>query len=740
MTPVPVDATSVEVVARRDWMAEHLAVFLTDVSSATDDRVAAAVAVARATELLTATGVMVTWEGEVLAEAGLCTGALLTAPLREDGLGSLTVARAHEPFSPEEILLVNGMARVIGMTLRLLRLLDDERAVRHGLQERQHLLERLFKIQRSISARQPIATVLDTITQGAAELLGDDVAVLRLLDESDAGYLVLWSAHGIPDETVESARRTPVGDGVGGRAVAERRLIVSDDYAASSDALPPFVAIGMRVAMAAPVYRDGVVVGSLLIGSYKADRRYSLLEQEMLLSFAEHVSLALNDSSAVDSLNKAYAEAIHQATHDGLTGLPKRTLVLDRLDHALARARRDGGHVAAIFVDLDRFKTVNDSLGHSVGDEVLIRIAERLLVSVRPGDTVGRLAGDEFLVLCEDLGDTEAVAVARRLATAVAEPFSLYGRDVSISASIGIALASPTCRAEDVLRDADVAMYRAKERGRARIEIFDESIRQSMIERLETEQAFRRAIVANQLCLHYQPIVDVQSGKLVGTEALVRWNRPGVGLVYPDKFIPLAEEGGLIVPLGRWVVHEACRQLAAWRESDPDGLGRLAISVNLSAKQFGDPGLVELVADALHEAGVPAAQLSLEITESVLMDDAPTTVATLGALRALGVRLAIDDFGTGYSSLSYLKRFPVELLKIDRSFVDGLCADAEDEAIVTAVVWLAKALSLSVVAEGCETKEQLDKLRVLGCNYVQGYLFGKPQPPEDLAELARTLA
>ena len=350
---------------------------------------------------------------------------------------------------------------------------------------------------------------------------------------------------------------------------------------------------------------------------------------------------------------------------------------------------------------------------------------------MRPHDTVGRLAGDEFVVVCEDLTDREALDVAERVAAAVSEPMMLGGRESVITASIGIAHAEPGTRAEDMLRDSDVAMYGAKERGRSRIELFDAEMRRRMIDRLEMERSLRAAIAAGDLRLDYQPIVALDGWRVTAAEALVRWDHPERGLVHPAEFIPLAEDSGLILPLGRWVLTEACRQLAAWRAG---GRPDLRVTVNLSARQFADPELTDVVAEALAKADLPADALWLEITESVLMEEVQTTANTLHALKSLGVHLAVDDFGTGYSSLSYLKRFPVDLLKIDRSFIDGLGTDPEDGAIVLAIVSLAEALRLEVVAEGVEHFHQLEALHRLGCDAVQGFLLGRPGPADGLPD------
>jgi diguanylate cyclase (GGDEF)-like protein len=468
-------------------------------------------------------------------------------------------------------------------------------------------------------------------------------------------------------------------------------------------------------------------VGSLVVASRLPDRLYGRREQAMLSALAEHVSLALNDASARRTIDRALGDAVHQATHDALTGLPNRSLALDRLEHALARAGRSASSVAVLFVDLDRFKLVNDSLGHGVGDELLIEVARRLTAGARSGDTVARLAGDEFVVICEDVEIRQALLLADRLSAVLAEPLSLYGRDSVQTASIGVALSDGTDRADELLRDADVAMYRAKEKGRSRIEVFDAAMRARMLQRIETEQALRRAIHAGELRVDYQPIFSLTTQRPTGVEALVRWQHPDGRLVPPDEFIPLAEETGLIVALGAWVLRQSCADVARWRRDHP-ALADIGVAVNLSGRQFGDPGLVQMVTDVLAESGLPPGAVTLEITETVLMEEAEATIETLLSLKSLGVRLSVDDFGTGYSSLSYLRRFPVDALKIDRSFVQGLTMGTGDTAIVTAVIGLANALGLNVVAEGVEDAAQLRELSNLGCDAAQGYLLGRPQP------------
>ncbi|HVF74920.1 MAG TPA: EAL domain-containing protein [Acidimicrobiales bacterium] len=426
---------------------------------------------------------------------------------------------------------------------------------------------------------------------------------------------------------------------------------------------------------------------------------------------------------------------VHQALHDALTALPNRTLFMDRLRNALARGVRGGVATAVLFLDLDRFKVVNDSLGHAAGDTLLQQVGERLRRVLRPGDTIARLGGDEFAVLCEDLSDQRQVAeVANRVQRVLDQSFVIDGAEVHVSGSIGIALATdPDATPESLLRDADAAMYRAKDRGRARYEVFDQALRTQAMRRLDIENALRRAVDGNELRVHYQPEVDLITGVVTGAEGLVRWQHPEQGLLLPGAFIPVAEETGLIVPLGMWVLEEACRQRRAWTDAHPEWPA-LGISVNISARQLAGSELPEQVAAVLARHGVPPAALCLEITETVLMDDVEVVSVALDALRRLGVRVAVDDFGTGYSSLVYLKRFPVRRLKVDRRFVDGLGHDPDDAAIVAGVVSLAHALGLEAVAEGVERPEQLAALRATECDLAQGFHWSAPLPASEFEQ------
>jgi diguanylate cyclase (GGDEF)-like protein len=438
---------------------------------------------------------------------------------------------------------------------------------------------------------------------------------------------------------------------------------------------------------------------------------------------AERVSLAL------EAAHRAH-ELVRMAYHDTLTGLPNRALLLDRLEQVLLRSRSDKRLAAVLLLDLDNFKVINDSLGHHAGDELLVTVSRTLSGAVRPGDTVARLGGDEFVVLLpEVLDDREAMAVAYQIATAVRQPISLADRQVVVTSSIGVALSDPSGdQPTRLLRSADLALYKAKDNGRDRFELFDPNLETSAIERLDLETDLRSAQADGELQLHYQPITCIDTGRIMGWEALLRWHHPVRGMISPAAFIPVAEATGMIVSIGRWVLETACWQMREWTQLSPGE--ELTMSVNVSARQFQDPNLIEDVARVISVTEISPRSLKIEITESAVMQDAEAAEHTLRSLKALGVQLAIDDFGTGYSSLSYLKRFPVDTLKIDRSFVDGLGHDAQDTAIVRSVVALAQTLELSVTAEGVETPSQLAQLRLLGCNFCQGYLLGRPVAAE----------
>jgi diguanylate cyclase (GGDEF)-like protein len=739
------------------WSTQQLAEFVAAISATDEAPVALRLGVERIAEAVGARNAAVVLDGVVAAAQGwragtLPTEALLHAATTTGGYvpvpavgevgaavarldvgetpagkvpDAVVVVRPGAPLTRVELTLLRGMASSLALTVRLLRTRDEAK-------QRQELFEGLSEIQRSISHRAPLPEVLDAIVAATHDLLGDDLPALLLCDAEDPEILNVAATRGLDGHQRMLLKRRAVGEGVGGAAVSEGRLIVVDDYQGHTTGMAAFREEGVTAAMAVPVHENGEIIGSLMTASRAPGRRYSQPEQDILTSLAEHASLALNDAKTVAAMT-------HQALHDSLTGLPNRVLFHDRLDHATARAERSGGRLAVLFCDLDRFKTVNDSLGHQAGDDLLVEVARRLASCLRGGDTAARLGGDEFAILLEELeGPEVAETIADRVLEALAEPVRIRGRDVFARASIGIARSGPGTG--DLLRSADAAMYRAKAEGRSRHAVFEPAMQEAAVDKLDLETDLQRAVERGELEVHYQPIMALPDAVLVGFEALVRWRHPERGLIPPASFIPLAEETGLIEPIGRHVLNEACVQAAAWRAAHP-AAGLTTMSVNLSVRQLDQPRLVDDVAVALAKARLPPSCLLLEITETMLMGDTDQVVARLDALKSLGVRLAIDDFGTGYSSLRYLRRFPLDVLKMAKPFVDGLAAGTRDDALAGAIVDLGANLGLDVIAEGIEVGEQADRLGALGCGYGQGYHFARPLPAlESSALLAPAVA
>jgi diguanylate cyclase (GGDEF)-like protein len=445
----------------------------------------------------------------------------------------------------------------------------------------------------------------------------------------------------------------------------------------------------------------------------------------------DHGSAIVRDASELKEVQRAL---IKEATHDALTGLPNRALLLDRLEHAVSRSARTGAELAVLYIDLDRVKIVNDSLGHVAGDRLLIQVAQRLRDGLRTPDTVGRLGGDEFVVIAEDLEDARAgVELARRIVADIERPFDLDGVEAFVSASVGLAfLSDPDDTAETLLRDSDVAMYRAKQAGGCRYEIFDAAMRAWATERFEMEASLRHAIERDEFSVEYQPQVRAGTGELLGFEGLARWTRPS-GTVGPDVFIPLAEETGLVAGIDAWVLEHACHQVVAWNgHRAKTGEAPLRLAVNVCGRQLTQPGLLDVVGRMLDQTRLDPSWLTLEITESVLVQDPTAARMRLEGLKELGVRVAVDDFGTGYSSLAYLQKFPLDSIKIDQVFVNDLApsAVARDTTIIASIVSLAHALNFEVVAEGVQTPEQLEILTALGCDVVQGNFVSEPMTAE----------
>jgi diguanylate cyclase (GGDEF)-like protein len=564
--------------------------------------------------------------------------------------------------------------------------------------------------------------LLGAIVARASALLGTPHAWIDLV-EPDGDRLVLRVGTGVFADLLGS--HIGIDEGIAGEIARTGQPIVVEDYDrwAGRPANPP---VGLGATIAAPLRSTGRVVGVLGLAAGHSGRRFSDRDVEALTSFARLASIGLENARLVDVAQRG-------ALYDPTTGLPNRELLSDRIAHALAGHRPDdSASIGVILLDLDRFKVVNETLGHVAGDRLLMAVGQRLVHSLRPGDTVARFGGDEYgLVLDPVANAAEAHLIAERIAHELREPFPLNGRDWFLTASIGIALAKPGRGTPDeLLREAEIAMVRAKSDAGQRHLLFEPSMSDQTLERLDLENDLRQAIDRDELRVHYQPIVSLMNGAVVGFEALVRWQHPTRGIVPPLAFIPMAEETGLIVPLGRWVLEAACRQAAIWNGArSSKGAPPLFVSVNLSAREFTQTDLVDAVSDTLSRTALEPDALELEITESVLMDQSEAGIRALRDLRRLGVRLVLDDFGTGYSSLSYLKHLPLDTIKIDRTFVAGI-EEVADRSIVDAVIALAHGLGIGVVAEGIETEEQADRLRELGCELGQGYLFSRAVPAE----------
>ena len=572
--------------------------------------------------------------------------------------------------------------------------------------------------------------LLDVIVGRAIALLGTPHGFLYLR-EADEDAIVVRVGTGLFDGYL--GRRMGIDEGLGGRVVTTGSPLAIDDYDTWEGRSPTLPSGTFGSVVGVPLTSGGRVVGVLGLASGNSARRWGSRDIGALTSFGKLASIALDNARLIDVAQRG-------ALYDPTTGLPNRELLTDRIAHALAgHQAQDAGSIAVVLLGLDRFKVINESLGHLMGDRLLVAVGQRLVRGVRPGDTVARVGGDEFGIIFDPVADAdEARAIADRIVAALRAPFPLNDREWFVSASMGIALAQPgRATPDELLREAEIAMVRAKGDTTKRHAFFEPSMSAQTLERVELESDLRSALERGELRVHYQPIVTLESTEIVGFEALVRWQHPTRGLVAPLAFIPLAEETGLIIPVGRWVLETACRQAAKWHATRIDrGDKPLFVSVNLSARQFMQADLVGDVAAVLAETGLDASALELEITESVLMDQSETGIRTLRRLRALGVRLVLDDFGTGYSSLSYLKHLPLDTIKIDRSFVAGI-EEKADRSIVEAVVALAHGLGIGVVAEGIETERQAERLLELGCDLGQGYLFSRPIPASKTARLLR---
>ncbi|AYC32980.1 EAL domain-containing protein [Pseudomonas cavernae] len=620
--------------------------------------------------------------------------------------------------------------------------LDAERIAEQGMRalyDQQRRLQLLEAIADAANGAFSVAEGLQFTVRTVCQFTGWQLGHVYRADSVDGAPCLhstsIW--HGVDDARfhefyrLTEAMQFRPGIGLPGRVLASAAPAWITDLAEDPNfcRAGPAARAGLKAAAAFPVLLGHEVVAVL---EFFGDR--VLAPDEQLLHLMAQIGKQMG---RVVERKRAEDQLVHDAFHDPLTGLPNRALFADRLARAIARSSRHYEAVfAVLFIDLDRFKLVNDSLGHQAGDTLIVQVAARLRACLRDADTLARMGGDEFTILLDDLDErNNPVRVAERLMAALEPPFLIDGEQLHISASIGIVPSDLGYEsAHEILRHADLAMYRAKTLGKRRYEVFDPSLHAAAVSRLALETQLRRALLNQEFVLHYQPVVSLASGEMVGVEALVRWQKSPTELVYPGDFIQVAEETGLILFLGLWVLREACMTMARWHREFPRPLP-LTVSVNLSARQFAQPDLVQQVGRIIAETGIRPDCVRLELTESVSMADSEHTATLLDQLHALGVRISIDDFGTGYSSLSYLHRFPLDVLKIDRSFVARLDQGPEGQQIVQTILSLARNLGIEVIAEGAETATQVHYLRALGCAFGQGYYFSKPVASAELSAL-----
>ncbi|MDA9442917.1 diguanylate cyclase [Bradyrhizobium sp. CCBAU 51745] len=647
-------------------------------------------------------------------------------------------------FTPEFVELLQRLQANVAFALDNFDR-ADERARAEAQKERLTRMFAALSATNEAIVRAKSRTELFELVCRAASTGGKFTSTTIAVASADSDQLAIVASAGPSAETTRNVRLSvdadrPEGRGMSGTAFRTRQPCIVNDYVNDSrvSAFHAVVRIdGARSGAAFPLITHDKAVGVMIYMSTEQDTFTSEFV-ELLQRLADNVSFAMENFDRADEKNKADERIEYLASHDSLTDLPNRETFNGLLREAIDNAQRHDHRFAVLFIDLDRFKVINDSLGHEAGDLLLLEVANRLRGALRASDVVARLGGDEFVVILDQCGEIDDVQrIAAGLLAALAEPMELAGHECHTTASIGIAMYPANgADAQTLTKNADMAMYLAKEDGKNGYRLFSKEVKTQSIERLSLESALRRALEREQFSLNYQPKVDMETGQITGVEALLRWNHPDLGNVSPAQFIPLAEETGLIVPIGRWVLNEACAQAMAWQRR---GLLPLSMAVNLSPRQFADEHLLQDVDEALAASGMSPVLLQLEVTESMMMRNVGRALKVLDAIQSRGIRLAIDDFGTGYSSMSLMKHFPIDTIKIDRSFVRDLPQDSEDQAIAQAIISMGKALGMTVVAEGVENAEQEAFLRTHGCDEMQGFLISRPLPAKQVAELLRPI-
>ena len=696
-------------------------------------------------DLLTDPRVMPIWRIGSLKTGARSVAAL---PLLQSGrsIGALAYYSSEfDEFDEEMIKLLQrvsaNMSFALGNFEREAERNRAEAATRRASQMYAALSATNEAIMRAKSPDELFQQVCDAAVDGGKYAIAG-----VLLPETEGSWLRVAAASGGTRAAIEFLGKArisvdearPEGRGPVGIAFREKTSWTSNDYLNDERTRPWHALVreeGIASNAAIPLIRRGYATGILLFFSSEKDA-FDEDIVKLLERLAANVAFALDNFDHEAERKHSQERIQYLATHDGLTGLPNRVMFAELLGMALQSARRYERKFAVLFIDLDRFKVINDTLGHEAGDQLLKEISTRFKASLRASDIVARLGGDEFVVLVQEVETTEQiVTIARKLLSAALKPLILFGQECRVTASIGIAMYPGNGDDEQALmKNADIAMYIEKEEGKNNFQFFSNDIKSQSLERLALENNLRRALERNEFAIHYQAKLDTKSGKVTGVEALLRWNNPELGMVSPMQFIPVAEETGLIVPIGKWVLTTACAQNVAWQRA---GLPPVCIAVNLSPRQFADDELLRDLDAALRDSGMDPMLLELEITESMVMGNIDRAARQLTAIKERGVRLAIDDFGTGYSSLAQIKRFPIDTIKVDRSFIRDLPQDSEDRAITQAIIAMGKTLSLTVVAEGVETQAQQDFLTEHACDEMQGFLFSRPIPPEEFADFLR---